>query len=125
MKKLSILGALSAGLLLLASSFTQAAAVEMAPTLYDSSGSEEWSDSTGIDTGCVSVDCLTDAGQLQIPPVTFPSIPSKPQTYWICACWFIYAMPPVNETTVPAPAAIWLFGSGLLGLGAVARKRRQ
>jgi hypothetical protein len=30
----------------------------------------------------------------------------------------------VNPTAIPVPAAIWLFGSGLLGLVGIARRKR-
>lgn len=33
--------------------------------------------------------------------------------------------PQLNLTVVPVPAAVWLFGSGLLGLVAIARRRRS
>jgi hypothetical protein len=36
----------------------------------------------------------------------------------------VYAVWEVQEATVPVPAAAWLFGTGLLGLTGVARKRR-
>jgi hypothetical protein len=29
----------------------------------------------------------------------------------------------VSQTPVPVPAAIWLFGSGLIGLAGIARRR--
>ena len=32
---------------------------------------------------------------------------------------------PSSYTVVPLPAAVWLFGSGLMGLGALARRRRK
>lgn len=34
------------------------------------------------------------------------------------------AIPPVVTPTVPVPGAMWLMGSGLMGLGALARKRQ-
>ena len=30
----------------------------------------------------------------------------------------------VNTTVIPVPAAVWLFGSGLMGLIALARRKR-
>jgi hypothetical protein len=30
----------------------------------------------------------------------------------------------VNSTVIPLPAAVWLFGSGLMGLIALARRKR-
>jgi hypothetical protein len=30
-----------------------------------------------------------------------------------------------NMTVVPVPAAVWLFGSGLLGLAGVARRKKK
>ncbi|MGD2138699.1 MAG: VPLPA-CTERM sorting domain-containing protein, partial [Gammaproteobacteria bacterium] len=37
----------------------------------------------------------------------------------------IDAVPTVVETAVPLPAAVWLFGSGLLGLVGIARRKRM
>jgi hypothetical protein len=34
-------------------------------------------------------------------------------------------MDDVSLTAVPVPAAVWLFGSGILGLVGVARRRKQ
>jgi hypothetical protein len=38
---------------------------------------------------------------------------------------FMASMNPVPETVVPVPAAVWLFGSGLMGLAAVARRKKK
>ncbi|MBI5783055.1 MAG: VPLPA-CTERM sorting domain-containing protein, partial [Gammaproteobacteria bacterium] len=37
--------------------------------------------------------------------------------------WYALAVRPGDVAVVPVPAAVWLFGSGLLGLIGVARRK--
>jgi len=65
---------------------------------------DQWIDTiTLVGDGIAAIE---DLQQVRVGPGTFPGGPG-----------------PVSE--VPIPAAAWLFGSGLLGLAGVARKRKQ
>ena len=39
--------------------------------------------------------------------------------------WGVSAAAPVAVAPVPVPAAVWLFGSGLLGLVGLARRKKK
>lgn len=43
----------------------------------------------------------------------------------ISSAWFAGGDGSVPPNEIPVPAAVWLFGSGLLGLASIARRRRQ
>ena len=70
----------------------------------------------GVDFGLSPGETVTDfLVRLDIPGGN-PSDPTKPILSLAAA---------LNSTAVPVPAAVWLFGSGLLGLVGIARRRKK
>ncbi len=95
-------------------SFTQADDVDfgagLGPNLMFSNGSFSGFDflaEFGLTGSFSSVDLLFDAGDDSF------------YTLYVTGSWTSYTV-----SAVPVPAAVWLFGSGLLGLVGVARRRR-
>ena len=117
-------------------------ASEMAHLFYNTLGNVGWYDTSGNETGCVAPDyCLTNTG---------PFANLQPYVYWsglgsalsTGSAWLFdfssggqnvfdkdfhnsaWAVRPGDVSTVPVPATVWLFGSGLIGLLGVARRKR-
>ena len=115
-------------------------ASEMAHLFYNTLGNSGWYDTSGNTTGCVAPDyCLTNTG---------PFANLQPSNYWsgledasdTGRAWdfgfydgnqltylktfnrYVWAVRS-GDVVVPVPAAVWLFGSGLIGLLGVVRRR--
>ncbi|VAW52066.1 hypothetical protein MNBD_GAMMA05-608 [hydrothermal vent metagenome] len=76
---------------------------------------------TGFDTAGTTLGSLfplSDTGGIAGSPMTTAPFPGQNAA-------FDFTSISATNTTVPVPAAAWLFGSGLLGLVGVARRRRQ
>jgi len=43
---------------------------------------------------------------------------------WVFLFYYALAVRPGDVSAVPVPAAVWLFGSGLMGLLGLARRKR-
>ena len=116
---------------------------EMSHLFYETLGNAAYYNTSGVATGCTAPNyCLTNTG---------PFFNLQPYYYWSATeyalstsdawsfdfsnglqysyyktlnfyAWAVRAGD-VGASTVPVPAAVWLFGSGLLGLVGVARKR--
>jgi hypothetical protein len=69
----------------------------------------------GVDITCVALHCT---GDQQIAPAD--------DTLGFANQWVQFEFDvTVDPTVIPVPAAVWLFGSGLLGLVGVARRKKQ
>jgi hypothetical protein len=118
---------------------------EMSHMFYNTLGNTAWYDTSGTTTGCTAPNyCLTNTGP-------FSNLQSS--YYWSATeyapdtadAWdfyfrngnqtsgyktdYLYAWAvhsgDVGASIVPVPAAVWLFGSGLLGLVGLGRQRRR
>jgi len=120
---------------------------EMASLWYDTLRNTAWYDTSGNPTGCSSSDpwCLTSTGA---DGVNFLNLQSDfywsgteyaPYTYdaWgfntnhgnqiyshKSVVFYAWAVRSGDVSAVPVPAAVWLFGTGLIGLLGVARRKR-
>ena len=118
-------------------------ASEMAHLFYNTLSNTGYYDTSGNLTGCAGAPnyCLTNTG---------PFANLQPYDYWpglgyapgISSAWvfgfgigsqssvyegndgYAWAVRPGDVSAVPVPAAVWLFGSGLIGLLGVARRKR-
>ena len=116
---------------------------ELSNMFYNVLGNTGWYDTSGVDLGChVGPDfCLTNFGP-------FSSL--QPNAYWSAteyspdtsSAWYFtmdgglqggiskvngyyaWAVQSGDVSAVPVPAAVWLFGSGLMGLIGVARRKK-
>lgn len=87
-------------------------AIPMAMTTYDTAG-------TSLGDLFPLTDLPSEEGAIAGVPMTTEPFPGQN------AAFDFVTINATNTTVVPVPAAAWLFGSGLLGLVGVARRRRQ
>ncbi|WP_297528291.1 hypothetical protein [Thiohalobacter sp.] len=119
-------------------------ASEMAHLFYNTLGNTGWYDTSGNTTGCTAPDyCLTNTGPFaNIQPSNYWSgleyasntnrawdfgfYDGNQLTYLKSFTRYAWAVRPGDVSAVPLPAAVWLFGTGLMGLfGAGVRRRTR
>ena len=117
---------------------------EMSHMFYVTLGNTAYYDTSGVPTGCTGT-CLTNTGsfsdlqsdgywsatEFHAPPTSLAwifytsiGLQGSEDKYYSYYAWAVHAGD-VGASGVPVPAAAWLFGSGLLGLAGVSRKRRR
>ncbi len=117
-------------------------ASEMAHLFFTTLGNSAFYDAAGVETGCVSVLCLSNPGPfsniqaanywfgLEYAPFTdiaweFRFAYGNQYASSKLYSFYALAVRPGDISAVPVPAAVWLFGSGLMGLLSVARRKSK
>ncbi len=118
-------------------------ASEMANMFYNVLGNNGWYDTSGVATGCTAPNyCLTNTGPFsnlqssyywsatEYAPNTsyawgFSTYEGGQGQGFKTGSFSAWAVQSGDVGAIPVPAAVWLFGSGLLGLIGVARSKRQ
>jgi hypothetical protein len=114
---------------------------EMSNMFYNVLGNTAWYDTSGVATGCTAPNyCLTNTGPFSNLQSTdyWSATEYAPSTnlawifnmhygiqydYFKTYNSYAWAVQSGDVSAVPVPAALWLFGSGLLGLVGFGRRR--
>jgi len=112
---------------------------ELSNMFYNVLGNTAYYDTSGTATGCTGSNiCLTNTGPFSnIQSYLYWSAPGTASAWTFDMAsgfqinnygknnsFYGWAVQSGDVSTVPVPAAVWLFGSGLLGLVCVARRKR-